>query len=146
MNNFLNPVGAAGASNKNLLNPSSPTKMPQSDSTSNLGLSVLDQSTSGGQGSVANMYDLRDMTSQHLVPMAEVENNDKLLKDENALRIHLAGHIGVKVTRMRLIGEPIIKNLCKVINDLQIQHLRFEECKIHHKGIAALKEYFINSS
>jgi uncharacterized protein YkwD len=49
--------------NKNLLNPPSPTKMPQSDSTSNLGLSVLDQSTSGGQGSVANMYDLRDMTS-----------------------------------------------------------------------------------
>jgi hypothetical protein len=52
--------------------------------------------------------------------MAEVENNDKLLKDENALRIHLAGHIGVKVSRMRLIGEPMIKNLCKVINDLQI--------------------------
>jgi hypothetical protein len=63
MNNFLPRAGAASASYKNLLNPPSPTKMPQSDSTSNLGMSVLDQSTSGGQGSVANMYDLRDMIS-----------------------------------------------------------------------------------
>ena len=53
-------------------------------------------------------------TSQHLVTMEEVKD-DKELKDENALKAHLLGHVGVSVFRIKVIGEPMIKNLCSVI-------------------------------
>jgi hypothetical protein len=49
-NNFMTPAGGQGPSNNNLLNVS-PTKMPQSDSTSNLGLTnTLDTSSLFTQG------------------------------------------------------------------------------------------------
>ena len=46
--------------------------------------------------------------------MEEVKD-DKELKDENALKAHLLGHVGVSVCRIKVIGEPMIKNLCSVI-------------------------------
>ena len=53
-NNFMTPAGGAGPNNNNLLNVS-PTKMPQSESTSNLGVTnALDTSTFSNQGPVPN--------------------------------------------------------------------------------------------
>lgn len=76
----------------------------------------------------------------------EVVDSDKELKSEAELRAHLTGHIGVTVSRIRLIGETMMKNLCSTIELYNIEHLRFEESRIHPKALLALQEHLMNRS
>lgn len=116
--------------------------MPHGESTSNLGITnALDTSTFSAYGGQPNIgQNLIGMVSQHLIPM-EVVDSDKELKDEVALRAHLMPHVGVTVSRIRQIGETMMKNLCTVIEQSNIEHLRFEESRIHPKGLLALQDH-----
>jgi hypothetical protein len=76
----------------------------------------------------------------------EVVDSDKELKDEVALRAHLMPHVGVTVSRIRQIGETMMRNLCNIIEQSNIEHLRFEESRIHPKGLLALQDHLSKRS